>query len=57
MKYYKLKMEGKSCVYDNLDELTNDIWIALDESAKELSVTVVEMTEEEYEALGEFQGW
>ncbi len=59
MRYYRLTLNGKSCLFDDpyhlVDELFNMV-VNEDENSP-LTVQAVEMTEEEYEKVKEFDGW
>ena len=56
--YYKLSrpgLMGDFCIYPNFDS----IYFELDDAevGEKFEIEIVEMTEEEFEDLGEFEGW
>lgn len=56
--YYKLSLAdtiGDYCIYPNFDSIYFELDSA--EVGTKFEIEVVEMTEEEFEDLGEFEGW
>ena len=56
--YYKLSLVdliGDYCVYPDFDSIYFEIDAA--EVGTKFEIEIVEMTEEEFEDLGEFEGW
>jgi hypothetical protein len=60
MKTYKLETDHGMgyCIYTSLDALLEEIKLFIEEGdGAEIKVDVVEMTQEEYDELPEFEGW
>jgi hypothetical protein len=58
MKVFRLTVNGKSCVMEDCTDLLDDISLILNEGETQpITIQIVEMTEEEFEALEEFDGF
>jgi hypothetical protein len=58
MKVYVVKADGLApCTWDDLNPAVEEARELLEEGAARVTIGVVEMTEEEYEALPEFEGY
>jgi len=56
--YFKAEMHGRYCIYPKnaIDGLFSDLENAIDHQ-DEITVTSVFLTDEEFNAIGEFEGW
>lgn len=57
MRYYKTEIHGVFVISEKLPDVLNELEILLGETKDPITIQAVEMTETEFEQLGEFNGW
>lgn len=57
MRYYKTEIFGVFVISENLSDVLNELEILLEETDDPITVQAIEMTEEEFNQMEEFNGW
>jgi hypothetical protein len=58
MKVYRIAVGGKVCVMEDIGDIMNDIKLMLtEEESQPITVQLIEMSEEEFDKLPEFEGY
>lgn len=58
MKVYRIAVGSKACVMEDISDIINDIKLMLtEEESQPITVQLIEMPEEEFDKLPEFEGY
>lgn len=57
MRYYKTEIHGIFVISEKLPDVLNELEILLEETEDPITVQAIEMTEEEFSKMEEFNGW
>jgi hypothetical protein len=59
MKIYCVQLNNKKCLIENKEDILNDVARHLQEMSENdfLKISILKITEEEYDKIPEFEGW
>lgn len=57
MRYYKTEIFGVFVISEKLPDVLNELEILLEETEDPITIQAIEMTEEEFNQMEEFNGW
>ena len=57
MRYYKTEINGVFVISEHLSDVLNELEILLGETEDQIIIQAVELTQEEFDKIEEFNGW